>query len=402
MYQTGNLASYAVRGSRLRFPTQTTLKTSLRNNKLYMYSSHCRSTYIQQRPSYLQLRQWNPVLRSGLLRSSATRVGKRTFLSESLPQVLIPPVIFTGLLVALWTYKCLMTVVFQEKIIYMPYMPPFARSEKIEDYAASCSPVEWREERIRSIDGTKISLCVGSIPNARQGLPDVEKEMVICYFQGNGSSSPPRLPLLSHVLKLLDASSSGKCTIIALSYRGYWTSSGKASQKGIELDAQAMLKWVADKFSSDAQLILWGQSIGAGIASTAAAHHATQDCTPRIAGLIMETPFTSIKSMLLALYPQKWLPYRYLYPFLRNHWDSGAALSQIAGSGKDRFEVLLMSATRDEVVPPEEIEELDRICKALGLRYERKNILGALHTEATSRREGQQGVAEFVRKVANR
>ncbi|KAK1812567.1 hypothetical protein LTR12_013054 [Friedmanniomyces endolithicus] len=263
-------------------------------------------------------------------------------------------------------------------------MPPFARSEKIADYAASCRPVEWREERIRSIDGTKISLCVGSIPNARQGLPEVEKEVVICYFQGNGSSSPPRLPLLSQVLKLLQSSG------------------GRASQKGIELDAQAMLKWVADKFSSDTQLILWGQSIGAGIASTSAAHHVKQDCTPRIAGLIMETPFTSIKSMLIALYPQKWLPYRYLYPFLRNHWDSGAALSQIAGSGTDRFELLLISATRDEVVPPEEIEELERICKALGLRYERKNILGALHTEATSRREGQQGVAEFVRKVAHR
>ncbi|KAK1063360.1 hypothetical protein LTR12_007417 [Friedmanniomyces endolithicus] len=277
-----------------------------------------------------------------------------------------------------------MTVVFQEKIIYMPYMPPFARSEKIADYAASCRPVEWREERIRSIDGTKISLCVGSVPNARQGLPEVEREVVICYFQGNGSSSPPRLPLLSQVLKLLHSSG------------------GRACQKGIELDAQAMLKWVAKNFSSSAQLILWGQSIGAGIASTATAHHVTKECTPRIAGLIMETPFTSVKSMLLALYPQKWLPYRYLHPFLRNHWDSGAALRQIAGSGTDRFELLLMSATRDEVVPPEEIEELERICKTLGLKYERKNILGALHTEATSRREGQQAVAEFVRKVANR
>ncbi|KAK0786799.1 hypothetical protein LTR91_016553 [Friedmanniomyces endolithicus] len=401
MYQMGILAPYVVRGSRRLLHTQTALKTSLRNSK--QYSSHCRPKYIQQCPPYLKLRPWNPIVRLCAFKSSGTHGGKRTFLSESLPPVLIPPVIFTGLLVALWTYKCLMTVVFQEKIIYMPYMPPFARSEKIADYAASCRPVEWREERIRSIDGTKISLCVGLIPNnARPGLPDGKQEVIICYFQGNGSSSPPRLPLLSQVLKLLDASSSGKCTIIALSYRGYWTSSGKVSQKGIELDAQAMLKWVAQNFSSSAQLILWGQSIGAGVASTAAAHHVQQGCTPQIAGLIMETPFTRIKSMLIALYPQKWLPYRYLYPLLRNHWDSGAALRQIAGSGKDRFEVLLMSATRDEVVPPEEIEELERICKALGIRYKRKNILGALHTEATSRREGQQGVAEFVRKVANR
>ena len=310
-----------------------------------------------------------------------------------------------------------MTVLFQDKIIYMPYMPPFARSERIEDYAASCKPVEWREERIRSLDGTKISLCTGHIPRAnkhgiREGgqtaadMDGKRKHIVICYFQGNGSSTPPRLPLLSNTLKLLQAKLPDTAfAVIALSYRSYWHSSGRASQRGIEKDAQAMLHWVQrNLFRSDngSQLVLWGQSIGAGVASTAAATYLTQssdNARPPIAGLVLETPFTSVASMLVALYPQKWLPYRYLSPFLWNHWDSKAALRTIAGSGEVP-RVLLLPATRDEVVPAEEADKLVRLCEELRVGCERKDVVGALHHEATTRRDGQEAVARFVAGLA--
>lgn len=84
-----------------------------------------------------------------------------------------------------------MLVVFQNKIIYMPSVPPFSRSEKIEDYAALCRPVVWREERIKAADGTKLALAVGEIPNMGKG-PDVgmskevgkRRRVVILYFQG--------------------------------------------------------------------------------------------------------------------------------------------------------------------------------------------------------------------------
>ena len=110
----------------------------------------------------------------------------RSFLT-SLPTLLVPPVVFTGLLLALWTYKVFMTVVFQEKILYMSYMPPQTRSERIEDYAATCKPVQWEEVRIKSLDGTKIALGVGSIhPQPASKTPT--REVVICYFQGNGGS----------------------------------------------------------------------------------------------------------------------------------------------------------------------------------------------------------------------
>ncbi|KAK5130866.1 hypothetical protein LTR08_001587 [Meristemomyces frigidus] len=339
---------------------------------------------------------------------------KRTLFTDALPTLLVPPAVFTGLLLTLWSYKCLMTVLFQNKVIYMPYMPPFARSEKIADYAAICKPVEWEEKRIRSLDGTKISLCVGTVPRVEvptaaktptsAAVPVRSKHVVICYFQGNGSSTPPRLPLLSQVLKLAHAHSSSEnvqYTLVALSYRGYWTSSGRASQSGIELDAQAMLEWIAANYTSpnvDTKLVLWGQSVGAGVASTAAATYVTskQKALP-ISGLVLETPFTSIKSMLLALYPQKWLPYQYLHPFLWNHWDSEVALQKIADhDGGEKPRLLLMPAGRDEVVPPTEIAKLEHCCRELGLVYERKDVMGALHTEASMRREGQNAIANFI------
>ena len=339
------------------------------------------------------------------------QVLRQHFFTESIPTVLVPPVIFVGLLFSLWTYKCIMTVIFQDRIIYMPYMPPFARAEKIADYAAICHPVRWEEKRIKSTDGTKISLGVGSIDASQMdeghesslhaGQP--KKDVVICYFQGNGSSIPPRLPLLSNVLRLLQTStphSRVRYTMVALSYRGYWTSSGRATQSGIELDAQAMLEWVAANYSRpdhDLRLVMWGQSVGAGVASTAVATYLSSPRynQPKLGGLILETPFTSIKSMLLALYPQKWLPYQYLHPFLWNHWDSEVALRTMV-QVDERPKLLLMPATRDEVVPPEEIKKLEGLCKELGLDYERKDVIGALHTEASTRREGQEALAKFI------
>jgi fermentation-respiration switch protein FrsA (DUF1100 family) len=317
-----------------------------------------------------------------------------------LPTVLVPPIVFTGLLLALWTYKVIMTIVFQEKILYMSYMPPQTRSEKIEDYAATCRPVEWEEVRIKSLDGTNISLGVGSIPPPPPASQVPTRDVVMIYFQGNGGSVPPRLPLLSNTLKLLQSRMGEhvRFTMVALSYRGYWTSSGRATEPGIKLDAQAALQWVKDNHPH-ASVVLWGQSLGAGVACAAAEHHLSQSGSQSLQGLILETPFTSVSSMLLALYPEKWLPYRYLSRFLRSHWDSTVALQRIAGAEAGRQpQVLLIAATRDEIVPAEEAEKLQRVCEEASLGFRRVNVIGALHNEATTRREGQEAIAKFVIK----
>lgn len=116
--------------------------------------------------------------------------------SLSLPAALIPPAVYIGLALTLWAYKCAMMVIFQNRIIYMPSIPPFSRSERIEDYAGQCGGVRWEERRIRSVDGVEIALCVGEVPGekakASTNVDDMVKgnmnkrkrRVVVLYFQG--------------------------------------------------------------------------------------------------------------------------------------------------------------------------------------------------------------------------
>ncbi len=85
-----------------------------------------------------------------------------------------------------------MLVVFQNKIIYMPGLPPSARSERIVDYAGQCGGIQWREERTKAIDGTKLVLAVTTVPlsgGGRVPAPTAKervggRHVYIVYFQG--------------------------------------------------------------------------------------------------------------------------------------------------------------------------------------------------------------------------
>lgn len=222
------------------------------------------------------------------------------------------------------------------------------------------------------------------------------------------------------MIKAIDASSSSgencQVTIVALSYRGFWTSSGRSSERGIALDADAAVAWVSKSFPTDTKLVLWGQSLGAGVAVAATAamqqdyqpantslslEGTTQQANlPDVKGLILETPFTSVKDMLAAIYPQKWLPYRHLWPFLRSHWDSRRALTLIAEMKKGP-QVLILQAAQDELVPQTHAVELEKICVAGQMNVKRLLVNGALHHEVLEK-GGRPEVVRFLKQIWER
>jgi hypothetical protein len=84
-----------------------------------------------------------------------------------------------------------MMVLWQNKIIYMPGLPPGTRREEIGDYAHQCRGVCWEEIRIRSEDGTPLTLAVASVaPEQAAGAPESSPatppgvHVYILYFQG--------------------------------------------------------------------------------------------------------------------------------------------------------------------------------------------------------------------------
>lgn len=208
------------------------------------------------------------------------------------------------------------------------------------------------------------------------------------------------------VLKTLqrEASSSKRYTLVAVSYRGYWTSRGRPSERGIGLDAAAALNYamrdVHEPNEQPIRIVLWGQSIGAGVATSAAAAFSTsiQDkggCSP-LSGLLLETPFVSVRAMLMAIYPQMWLPYRYLGPFLRNHWDSRVALRTIANPTTRWPRTLILQAANDELVSSSQGLELEETSQELGLDVKRIVVSNALHNEVAVKSQGRRAIVDFL------
>lgn len=121
--------------------------------------------------------------------------------------ILTPPLVFCGLLVALWTWKCTMLVVFQNKIIYTPGLPPNARRETIANYESECYGIKWREERIRAVDNTSLALCVAEVRAGEDGgesqTPTGARRIpvYILYFQGWTSPSTFRHVTSTHIFR---------------------------------------------------------------------------------------------------------------------------------------------------------------------------------------------------------
>jgi len=109
--------------------------------------------------------------------------GMVTFLNSHVHPIFFPPALFVSLLLTLWVQKCIMMVVFQNKIIYMPGLPPDSRQEKIEDYQRACRPIVWFEETITSSDGKKLALCIGRVERQTDQAEPTKRTLVL-YFQG--------------------------------------------------------------------------------------------------------------------------------------------------------------------------------------------------------------------------
>ena len=203
----------------------------------------------------------------------------------------------------------------------------------------------------------------------------------------------------------VDTTTARQYTIVALSYRGFWQSRGRPTQSGIELDAEAAFEWLLKRCTTndhqETKIVVWGQSIGAGVATVGLSnllkkHDPDSVSSKGVSGLLLETPFVDLKSMLVALYPQKFLPYRYLAPFLRSSWDSKSSLKRI-GNAKTGLKTLILEAGNDEIVPAGQAEILEKVCKSYDMDVARTVIPGALHTEVMVKAQGRRHIISFLR-----
>lgn len=120
-----------------------------------------------------------------------------------------------------------------------------------------------------------------------------------------------------------------------LEYRGFGDNPGQISEAGLRIDAEAGLAALRQRGIAAARIVVWGESLGSGLASGLAARHA-------VGAVVLETPYTSIAALAKQRYP--FAPIDWL---LKDRFDSLASIAAI------RAPILIAVAGRDRVVPPE-------------------------------------------------
>lgn len=129
------------------------------------------------------------------------------------------------------------------------------------------------------------------------------------------------------------------CNFQIFDYRGYGQNAGTPTEEGTYLDAAAALAWLYQRPDVDpASLFFYGFSLGTGIATELAMREPS-------AGLILRSPFTSIRGIILDWFPKArfalaavpWLP--------RTNYDT---LSKI---GRLDRPLLVMHGDADTTVP---------------------------------------------------
>jgi fermentation-respiration switch protein FrsA (DUF1100 family) len=208
-------------------------------------------------------------------------------------------------------YLCGLVVLFFAQRSFLFPVPTTARTAP---QAAGFPDAE--EHVLTTADGEKV--IVWHVP-ARPGRP------VVLYFHGNGDF------LAGFFGRFRDIIADGT-GIVALSYRGYAGSSGQPSERGLLQDAAAAYAFTTARYSTD-QIVVWGFSLGTGVAVALAADKP-------VGKLILEAPYTSIADVAASAF--WYAPVRLL---MRDQFRSDERIARVSAP------LLVMHGALDPTIP---------------------------------------------------
>ena len=184
-----------------------------------------------------------------------------------------------------------------------------------------------REVWMRASDGTRLHALWWPQP---AGAP------VILFFHGNAQND------FAWALVRQDLEALG-CRMLLPDYRGYGKSEGRPSEEGLYLDGQAALDWLAAEGVAESEIILFGKSLGGGVAC-----HLVPG-RPFL-GLVLESAFTSLTSVSSRLFP-----FAPANVTLAETYPSGEKLTRKA------CPLLVVHGTLDALIPVGEGKALHRL-----------------------------------------
>lgn len=199
----------------------------------------------------------------------------------------------------------------QRSLLYFP------NPDRVAPQAAGLTGVT--EQTLKTPDGETL---IAWYAAPRAGKP------VILYFHGNGGN----LAVRAMRIKLFQEAGYG---VLMPSYRGYSGSTGSPSEPALTADAKLTSDWLVNKGTKPADIVLFGESLGTGLAVKMAAEHPVR-------AVILDSPYTSIVEAAQAHY--SYLPVSWLM------WDRYNSIARIK---LVRAPLMVIHGTLDHVVPYE-------------------------------------------------
>lgn len=156
--------------------------------------------------------------------------------------------------------------------------------------------------------------------------PPNDTAPVVVVFHGNAGHIGHRVPKFRALLK------AGFGLFLA-EYRGYGGNPGSPDEPGMTADAEAVMAFLAAEGIGPKRLVVYGESLGSGVAVKMAAAHES-------AGVVLESPFTSVGDVAQAHYwflPARWL--------VLDTWEVAGRIDEIGAP------LLVLHGELDRIVP---------------------------------------------------
>jgi fermentation-respiration switch protein FrsA (DUF1100 family) len=209
-------------------------------------------------------------------------------------------------------YVLILAVMFllQRRILFRPDQTP-------PDLARAGVP-GVRRMTVATADG--LSLLAWYMP------PEREDDHVVLYLHGNAGH-------IGHRAYRLEPFQQLGWGVLLLEYRGYGGNPGQPSEAGLVADARAGLTALRAMGFASTRVLLWGESLGSGLAVRLAVEHP-------VAAVVLEAPYTSITDIARSRFPV--VPVAWL---LRDRFNSLRVMERVQAP------VLVLHGARDQIIP---------------------------------------------------
>ena len=155
---------------------------------------------------------------------------------------------------------------------------------------------------------------------------NVKDYKTILFLHGNAGSLENRIHKINHFKDM-------NINFLLLAWRGFSGNNGYPTEKGIYEDARSAVRWLKNKGIVEENIIIYGESLGTGVATEIAQNKS-------FAGIILESPFTSMVDAAKTKYP--YLPVKFL---LKDKYESDKKIKNI------KSPILIMHGKVDNIVP---------------------------------------------------